>query len=67
MLTKFLSANTPGMRLGRTVIQGVLAALSIGLAEYVSTTPMDPILVLVAFPCLMAALSAIMGFLGSEV
>ena len=65
-MSKFLSENSTGMRLARTIAQGVLGVLVANLDLFVSYVQIDPAMKPVIVAIVMAVLSPIMSELGKE-
>jgi len=62
----FLTANTAGMRLARTILQAVIGVLIANIDLLIGYTTIDPALRPVIVGVVMAILSPIMKALGGE-
>lgn len=63
MLDKFLTDNTTAMRLARTVVQGVIAALVVFIPTAIGCLDLGAEAASFATACIMAVLSPVMSLL----
>lgn len=65
-MNTFLTSNDAKWRLMRTIVQGVIAAIIANLPDILGLFHMEPAIMAVTVPIIMAILSPIMKYLGGE-
>ena len=65
-MKNFLTSNSAGMRLARTIVQAVIGVLIANIDLFIGYTAIDPALRPVVVGVVMAILSPIMKALGGE-
>lgn len=63
-MNTFLTSNEAKWRLARTIVQGVIAAIIANLADILGLIHLDPPVIAIVVPIIMAILSPIMEYLG---
>lgn len=65
-MNTFLTSNDAKWRLARTIVQGIIAAIIANLPDILGLFHVEPAVMTVMVPIIMAILSPIMKYLGTE-
>lgn len=65
-MNTFLTSNDAKWRLARTIVQGIIAAIIANLPDILGLFHVEPAVMTVMVPIIMAILSPIMKYLGNE-